>query len=248
MSRALGHSIERQATPTVLFIDQHKGLSRRYAGTLIAQGYDTQMANGVAGGLRQAVEIRPDIIVASVGRPSPRDISFVSGLRENDATAAIPLIVVSDSDERHWQRRFMEHGADDYISQPVMNDELLAAIRARIRRWNNRVAGEHKVDEDEVLTFAGWRFEVAARRLTSPQGDEIGLTMLEARLLAILARKVNQAVGRYCLIEEMGRVASSPFDRTVDVLISRLRCKVEEDRKNPRIIQTIRSVGYVLRD
>ena len=97
-----------------------------------------------------------------------------------------------------------------------------------------------------VYSFNGWSFETDRRRLTSARGKEAFLTASEAQLLVNLLENANAVLSRDFLFESLDRTASSPFDRTIDVLISRLRRKIEENPRRPKILTTVRNTGYLL--
>ena len=137
----------------------------------------------------------------------------------------------------------MRWGADDYLVKPFNPRELLARIRAVLRRAGSAPAPE--LGESSVLAFAGWRLDKAVRRLFNPAGERVVLTGAEIDLLLAFCERPRRVLSRDQLLDlTQGRTAA-PFERSIDVLVSRLRQKMERNPREPELIQTIRSGGYM---
>jgi len=130
------------------------------------------------------------------------------------------------------------------MAKPFNPRELLARIRAVLRRAEGAVAAGGP--PDRRFRFGGWELETARRRLLSPQGVEIPLTGGEFDLLTILVERPNRVLTRDMLMDLLHNRQPGPFDRAIDVAVSRLRRKLEDDGRNPQIIKTVRGGGYVL--
>ncbi len=139
----------------------------------------------------------------------------------------------------------LELGADDYVPKPFNPRELLARIRAVLRRAGD--GQERRTDAAaRDLRFAGWTLVPARRRLLNPEGAEVALTGGEYDLLVALVERANRVLTRDMLLDLLRGRQSGPFDRAIDVAISRLRRKLEDDGRNAQLIKTVRGGGYVL--
>jgi two-component system OmpR family response regulator len=137
----------------------------------------------------------------------------------------------------------LEMGADDYLAKPFNPRELLARIHAVLRRV--RSAAATSSPRARALSFLGWRIDCTLRELRDPQGALVALTSAEMDLLQVLCERAGRILSRAQLLDlTQGRTAGS-LERSIDVLVSRLRRKIERDPHNPAIIKTVRSGGYV---
>src|SRR5262249_5142937 len=141
----------------------------------------------------------------------------------------------------------LECGADDYIVKPFSERELLARIRSVLRRMSPRlrraaVSGE----SPEAICFHGCELDIAAGRIRTAEGGDVPLTNNEARLLEHMARHIGRVMSREDLMSAVLQRGWDPCDRSIDVLVTRLRQKIEADPKRPRMIRTMRGTGYVL--
>jgi two-component system OmpR family response regulator len=151
----------------------------------------------------------------------------------------------------------LEVGADDYVTKPFDLRELLARIKAVMRRMTPADAapaapmltgGPDAASGAARATFgfAGWLLDTAARRLTDPQGQTVPLTGGEFDLLSAFAKHPGRVLSRDFLLEQTRGREAAPFDRTIDVQVGRLRKKLETDAENPQIIKSVRGAGYIL--
>jgi two-component system OmpR family response regulator len=138
----------------------------------------------------------------------------------------------------------LELGEDDYVQKPFNPRELLARIRAILRRTNGE--GPALEADARPIQFAGWILEPGRRRLLNPDGAEVPLTGGEYELLAALVERPNRILTRDMLMDLLRGRQAGPFDRAIDVAVSRLRRKLEDDGRNPNLIKTVRGGGYVL--
>jgi two-component system OmpR family response regulator len=143
----------------------------------------------------------------------------------------------------------LEMGADDYLPKPFNPRELVARIKAVLRRMEAPSGGLAERGaarrQDEILTFAGWRLDVGARRLTAPDGVLVPLSAGEFDLLAAFTSHPQRVLSRDYLLDLAKGREAQPFDRSIDVQVSRLRRKIEEDPSNPQLITTVRGGGYI---
>ncbi|HOV03856.1 MAG TPA: response regulator transcription factor, partial [Kaistiaceae bacterium] len=137
----------------------------------------------------------------------------------------------------------LELGADDYIGKPFNPRELLARVRAVLRRREPVQTAERRART--VFSFAGWRLDVVRRKLFDPSGTRIALTGAEFDLLLVLCEHPGRVLSREQIVDLTQGRQTGPFERSVDVLISRLRQKIERNPRDPDFIQTVRSSGYL---
>ena len=158
----------------------------------------------------------------------------------------VPIVMLTAMGEETDRIIGLELGADDYVPKPFNPRELLARIRAVLRRAGD--AADRRIDSAgaQSLRFAGWVLEPARRRLLNPDGVEVPLTGGEYDLLIALAERPNRVLTRDMLLDLLRGRQAGPFDRAIDVAVSRLRRKLEDDGRHAQIIKTVRGGGYVL--
>lgn len=182
-----------------------------------------------------------DILLLDVRLP---DADGFDVLRELRQSSNLPVIMLTGMDTPTDRVLGLEFGADDYLGKPVDAKELAARIRNVLRR--SRAAQSKEVLEPpEKLAFAGFVIDLTRRGLRRENGEEIVLTGAEFDLLCALAQAPKRPLSRDQLLDQTQSRDWSPFDRSVDVLIGRLRKKIEADPKRPDFIKTVRGVGYV---
>lgn len=224
----------------ILIVDDDTEIRTMVVESLVAEGYRAvAVADGPA--MRMAVATESiDLIVLDIMLPGEDGLSLCRYLRE---TTTIPVIMLTAMGREADRVKGLNTGADDYLSKPFGTQELLARIRAVLRRAGRRSEPEAK---PEVLLFAGWRLETARRLLLSPEGVVVELSGAEFGLLIAFLTAPNRVLTREELLEiGRGRVAG-PFDRAIDVQVGRLRRKIESDPRQPGIIKTVRGGGYIL--
>lgn len=181
----------------------------------------------------------PDIIVLDVMMPGEDGLTVCRELRTRSTIPVIMLTARADEVDRIVG---IEMGADDYLGKPFSPRELLARIKGVLRRSRSMpqtLGGARKV------RFAGWTLDFGARHLTGPDGVIISLSGSEFRLLSVFIEHPNRVLDRNQLMDlTLGREAT-PFDRSIDVQISRLRGRLGDDAREPRIIKTMRNEGYL---
>jgi two-component system OmpR family response regulator len=222
-------------TPHLLIVDDDREICLLLAKFLAKHGYRvTSVGHGAAmlGALEAA---RIDLVVLDVMLPGEDGLALCRRLR---ATSTIPVIMLTAMGEETDRIIGLEMGADDYLAKPFNPRELLARIKAVLRR-----SGPGPRNESEAvgcLAFAGWRLDTRRRQLFSPQGTLVPLRAAEYELLLALAERPQRVLTRDQLLDlTRGRLAA-PFDRSVDVQVSRLRRKTD-----PELIHTMRSAGYL---
>ncbi|GAO01691.1 response regulator ArlR [Anaeromyxobacter sp. PSR-1] len=188
-------------------------------------------------GLDEALGGRFDVVLLDLMLPGKDGLEVCRELRSR---SDVPVIVLTARGEEADRVMGLELGADDYLAKPFSPRELLARIRAVVRRATGR-AGPAR----ETVRVGALVVDPAARRVTL-DGREVTLTGYEFALLYALARRAGRVLAREQLIELAGGSAEEAFDRSVDVHVSRLRQKLGDDPRRPRLIKTVRGAGYLL--
>jgi two-component system OmpR family response regulator len=233
--------------PRILIVEDDDIIRERLLKALNYEGYEVAGAENGAVALRLMDQFAPDLVIADVLMPDVGGFDFVSVLRSKAETRVLPIIIVTALSERLSQREFMELGVDDYLTKPFHIEELLRAVRTQLRKAQWRSEDRQDIRDAQFISFASWRYDVDRRGLVASDGSERSLTISEAQLLMIFLNNANRVLDRDSLMELLGRSkSSSQSDRGIDVLIGRLRRKIEDDAKRPKIIETIRSGGYIL--
>lgn len=233
------------SSPHILVVDDDREIRDLLGKFLAKHGYRVQT---VAGGreMRHALtEWSFDLIVLDLMLPGDDGLTLCRELR---ARSAIPVIMLTAMGEEIDRIIGLEVGADDYVAKPFNPRELLARIKAVLRRTAGHPAEQPAGAEGEpgqTLIFDDWRLDLTRRSLTSPDGVLVELTDGEFRLLAALAGHPQRVLSRDQLLDFARGRGAEVFDRSVDVGISRLRRKIEADSEQPRLIRTVRGGGYL---
>jgi two-component system OmpR family response regulator len=199
-------------------------------------------AVGDGKGMRAAMEAsRPDVIVLDLMMPGEDGLTLCRDLR---ARSDVPIIMLTARGDETDRIVGLEMGADDYLAKPFNPRELLARIKSVLRRARS-LPENLKPHEAASYQFAGWTLDVATRNLAAPDRVVIPLSGTEFRLLRIFLEHPNRVLTRDQLIDLMLSRDAAPFDRAIDVQVSRLRHRLREDAKEPVIIKTVRGQGYV---
>jgi two-component system OmpR family response regulator len=182
------------------------------------------------------------LVVLDLMLPGESGLDLARWLR---GQSNVPIVMLTAMGEETDRIIGLELGADDYVPKPFNPRELLARIRAVLRR-----AGEQSEKRSDSggrsLRFNGWVLEPARRRLLNPDGAEVALTGGEYDLLVALLERPNRVLTRDMLLDLLRGRQAGPFDRAIDVAVSRLRRKLEDDGRNAQLIKTVRGGGYVL--
>lgn len=181
-----------------------------------------------------------DLVVLDIRLPGKDGLTLLRELRTH---SDVPVIVTSARTEDVDHIVALEIGADDYLDKPINLRELLVRTKNILRRVAMPATPPQQTDE--VQEFSGWVIDRAARTLTKTSGEDVHLTRGEFDLLSFMAQRPGRVLQRHQLLDCLAGREWQPFDRTIDVLIGRLRNKIEPDPKSPTIIVTVHGVGYV---
>jgi len=182
-----------------------------------------------------------DLIVLDLMLPGDDGLTLCRELR---GRSKMPIIMLTAMGEETDRIVGLEMGADDYVAKPFNPRELLARIKAVLRRASERAEAQPAAN-GQTARFAGWTLDLARRRLESPAGTVVSLTTGEYELLVAFVDHPQRVLSRDQLLDFTRGREAAPFDRSVDIQVSRLRRKIESDSAAPELIQTVRSGGYV---
>jgi len=186
-----------------------------------------------------------DLVILDLMLPGEDGLTLARVLRQE--TPNVAIIILTGRGEIVDRIIGLEMGADDYLPKPFHLRELLARVKSVLRRASSHSVENQAASPRSKAKFAGWNLDLSSRELLSPSGKEVRLTTGEFDLLAAFVNNANQVLTRDRLLDLARNREGGPFDRTIDVQVGRLRRKLEEGGE-PRCIQTVRGVGYVLRD
>jgi two-component system phosphate regulon response regulator OmpR len=242
--------------PTLLVVDDEpelRGLLAEYFGR---HGFAVQTASDAAQAREQVAASRPDLAVLDINMPGENGLSLARWLRSaHPQVAVVMLTTASESVDRIVG---LELGADDYVSKPYELRELLARVRAVLRRSQLTAASPVAVSStsagavtsEAAATTRQVRFgervlDLDQRRLLASDGSEIEITAAEYDLLALFARHPNRPLNRDQIMEQAHNRGWDVFDRSIDLRVMRLRRKIETNPDKPEVLKTVRNVGYV---
>ncbi len=229
-------------TSHILVVDDDHEIRNLLAEYLNSNGFKTFTATNGIDMRRVLAESRIDLIVLDLTLPGEDGLTLCRTLRNQ---SNIPVIMLTARGEPLDRILGLEMGADDYLAKPFEPRELFARIRSVLRR-TQALPPNMALPTAKLLHFSGWALDLTARHLLSQEGVVVALSGAEFRLLKVFLEHPNRVLNRDQLLELTQGRESEPFDRSVDLQISRLRQKLGEDARTPAIIKTVRNEGYVL--
>ena len=225
-------------TPVIFVLEDEPDIARLICASLTEYGFRCEHLRTGREFLARAHSASPDLCIVDLGLPDMDGMQVVRELQDGTPCA---VLILTGRNELTDRVLGLELGADDYIVKPFEPRELVARVRSILRRYQ-RAAIPEAVSERSSAHFAGWVFDSSRHALTAPDGRELSLSAAEAGLLATLLRRPNKILSREQLLGERD---VDPFDRSIDVRISRLRRKLDDDPQNPRLIKTVYGAGYL---
>jgi two-component system OmpR family response regulator len=234
---------QRMENPTqILVVDDDRDIRTLLADYLDGNGFRTFTASNGAEMRKMLDTARIDLIVLDLTLPGEDGLTLCRNLR---AQSSLPVIMLTARGEPLDRILGLEMGADDYLAKPFEPRELFARIRSVLRR-TNALPPNMALSEAHSMVFDAWRLDLMARHLVTEDGTVVALSGAEFRLLKVFLEHPNRVLNRDQLLELTRGRDADPFDRSVDIQISRLRQKLGDDARTPRIIKTVRNEGYVL--
>jgi two-component system OmpR family response regulator len=235
----------------IAVLDDEIDITQLLANYLQSHGFRvTQLHNGPS--LMALMDSDPaDLVLLDLGLPGEDGFSIARRMRENWRCG---LVIVTGRGDAVDKVVGLEVGADDYVTKPFDLRELVARVKAVLRRLAPgdvpavpaAAPASFAPGTSDRLRFAGWQLDLAARSLTNPQGQNVPLTGGEFDLLCAFARHPGRVLSRDFLLEQTRGREAAPFDRTIDVQVGRLRKKIEADPDDPQIVKSVRGAGYIL--
>ncbi|HVJ33853.1 MAG TPA: response regulator [Terriglobia bacterium] len=227
----------------ILIVDDDREIRDLLSRFLVKHGYRVSTAADGRDMRRVMADARIDLIVLDVMMPGETGLTLCGQVR---ASSKVPIIMLTAVAEETDRIIGLELGADDYLAKPFNPRELLARIRAVLRRTDIREPVA-VVEEggNPVLSFNGWKLDLATRQLTNPAGEPVELSTGEYDLLVAFAERPQRVLSRDRLLDLAKGRAAVAFDRSIDVQVGRLRRKIEVDASAPQLITTVRGGGYM---
>lgn len=226
---------------TILIVEDDPSLRVLLGRRLQENGFRTITAQSAPEAWRALDSHAIDLILLDIMLPGTSGLDICRTIRRDNA---IPIIILSARSDETDRVLGLELGADDYVPKPFSTKELIARIRAVLRRGQS---DWHRPQEQRgLILFQGWTLDVRKHELTAPSGARVELSGAEYALLLVLLENAQRVIGRERLLELSRSRLGDSSDRSIDVLISRLRRKLSQDDDGGKLIRTIRGVGYML--
>lgn len=230
-----------EGTPHILVVDDNREIRDLLTRLLTKDGLRVSTAPDGRAMRKVLGESRIDLIVLDLMLPGEDGLTLCRQLR---AESAIPVIMLTAKGEEIDRVVGLEMGADDYVAKPFSSRELLARIKAVLRRVQSLPA-DARSSEGANFRFAGWTLDMAKRELVSADGVIVPLSTGEYDLLLAFIRHPQRVLSRDQLLDLARGRAATVFDRSIDTQVSRLRRKIEENPKDPEVIKTVWGGGYI---
>ena len=226
----------------ILVVDDDERICNLLSRYLSREGYKINTVNSGAEMRSHMEKETPDLVILDLILPDTDGLDLARELRNIPGLGIIILTGKGDTVEKIIG---LETGADDYVAKPFDNRELLARVRSVLRRSkSNQSSPQADTKSGHIALFADWIFDLTAYELTSPNGDPVTLTSYEYKLLSALVLSNNRVLKRDHLMDLIAEREWNPDDRSIDVLVGKLRKKLETNPGDPTLIKTIRSTGY----
>lgn len=225
---------------TILVVDDDPRICRVLSRYLSTAGYRVLVA-GNGSEMRDAMaEQEPDLVILDLQLPGEHGLDLARELRRN---SRVGIIILTGSGDKIDEIVGLEGGADDYLLKPVDERELLARIRSVLRRVIDSSPSQ-SLDDQGIIEFSDWILDLTAHELKSKSGEEVSLTSHEFQLLKIFVENPNQVMSRDRIMDNLAGRDWTPNDRSIDVLVGKLRKKIEPNPEKPSLIKTLRGAGY----
>jgi two-component system OmpR family response regulator len=229
--------VKSDAEIVVVYVEDDERLARLTVQYLTGHGIIVHLVTRGDLAVAEVVKVRPDVVLLDLMLPGVDGLEVCRQIR---GRLDVPIIMVTARTEEADRVLGLEGGADDYVAKPFQSRELLARIRAQARRGRGEAGPRAERIEIGGLVVDAQTMEVTL------DGKAVPLTTIEFSLLYALAQRAGRVLAREQLLQMLHGSSDEAFDRSIDVVVSRLRSKIEQDARNPRLLKTIRGVGYML--
>ncbi|MEP2027203.1 MAG: response regulator [Paracoccaceae bacterium] len=232
-----------QSTTTILVCDDEPDVRDMLQEYLTRRGYNVVTAEHSAA-LHKTLETEKiDLIILDINMPGEDGLTTLRNLRPENQ---VPVVMLTAAGEVFDRILGLEMGADDYLGKPVDLRELEARVKAVLRRREAPAAEPDTAkDVPKSAMFGTFTLNLEAAKLFSAEGEEVPLTAMEFSLLKVFAENKSRVLNRDQILEQAHDRSWDPFDRSIDIRISRLRRKIEANPQKPMIIKTVRGIGYI---
>ena len=227
--------------PHILIVDDHREIRDLVSRILTREGFRVSTAQDGRTMRKVLADARIDLVLLDIMLPGEDGLTLCRSLR---AASQIPIIMLTAKGEEVDRIVGLEMGADDYLPKPFGGRELVARIKAVLRRSRIAPEVETKV-KPKVYRFDRWSLNSQARELVREDGVTVPLSSAEFELLLALVQRPQRVLSRDQLLDLTRGRAASAFDRSIDTQVSRLRKKIERDPSDPKIVQTVWGGGYI---
>jgi two-component system, OmpR family, KDP operon response regulator KdpE len=221
-------------SPRVLVVDDEPQIRRALGVNLRARGYQVDLAETGEQALELAARHHPDVVVLDLGLPGIGGVEVIQGLR---GWSSVPVIVLSVRESERDKVAALDAGADDYVTKPFGMDELLARLRAALRR-------AAPADEEAVVVTPDFTIDLSVKRVTNANGEEIRLTPTEWHIVEVLVRHAGKLVAQKQLLQEVWGPAYETETNYLRVFMAQVRRKLEPEPGQPRYFLTEPGMGY----
>jgi two-component system OmpR family response regulator len=230
-----------QKPTRALIVDDDKEICALLCSYLADFGIEARGVHDGAAMRRAITEQAPDVIILDLMLPGEDGLTLCRQLRAN---GNVPVIMLTARGEPADRVVGLELGADDYVVKPFDPRELVARVHTVLRRARGD-AGLGSGGESERISFEGWTLDVGTRQLTTPRQVVVPLSNAEFRLLWTFIERPRRVLNRDQLMDAARGTSSTAYDRSIDLLVSRLRQKLDDDPRDPKLLKTIRGEGYL---
>lgn len=228
----------------ILVIEDDPFVQKAVRVYLEGEGYRVSTVDNGADMHKVMEKDHADLAIMDLKLPKDDGFELTRQLRDK---YSLGIIILTSKDDTVDRVVGLEVGADDYVTKPWEERELLARIRSVMRRVKERtqVSTSALMGEQRIVVFSNWKLNLDSRELRDPEGKKVELTSGEFNLLNEFIEKAGRVLSRDHLLSAIYNREWEPFDRSIDVLVTRLRRKVEADSRHPEIIKTVRGTGYM---
>lgn len=228
----------------VLLIEDEAPVVDLMAHRLQEEGYVVTAKSDGASGLAEVKRTRPDLLILDIVLPKLSGLDVCSEIRRDPQTRGIPILMVTGRGDEADRVAGLEVGADDYLVKPFSLRELVARVRALLRRWNREPSAETEQEEPLKIQFGELSIEPEERRVAVGE-TEVRLSAIEFDLLHLLASHPNQPIARVALLKEVWGKSRHVTPHSLEAYLWRLRKKIERSPEKPTYLKTVRGVGYM---